>query len=204
MVTTSQRSGYIKTPWRAYQIVICIAIAVVGVACSPEPQTQSVATNVEIRPQPADTRVDKPTIVRVVLRISGNRVELLSAKPKRGDTFERDKAVVAAEALAGKLRILRYQAIDSTGTAFEVGTFTVPVVAEAEYLDPNVAHRIVRQEQPLSSATVVVAIKYSDALASLEIAELKPQADVPSQRWSSKQIGRVDLHLPSSKAGGVK
>lgn len=177
-------------------LLACCALLVSG-GCSRKQETQGVDTTVEIKPKPADTTVQDPTVMRVMLRVSGNNVELISAQPKRADAFERDLAQVIDDALSGKLRILQYQAVDANGAVLGTGRFTVPKVAVAEFLDPKVEHRIVRSEQPLPTATVVVPVKYSAAIAALEISELDPTSNAPPERWPAKQIGRVVLTAPT-------
>jgi len=177
-------------------MLACCAL-LVSSGCSRKRETQGVDTTVEIKPKPADTTVVDPTVMRVTLRVTGNNVELISAQPKRGDAFEHDLAQVVNDALAGKLRILQYRAVDANGVVLGTGRFTVPKVAEAEFLDPNVEHRIVRSEQPLTTATVAVPVQYNAAIAALEISELDPTSNAPPEQWPAKQIGRVVLTPPT-------
>lgn len=182
---------------------VVAALLIVLAACSPRSQPENTTTTADIKPTPAVTDVKDPTILRVLLRVKGNSIEYLSSEPKRGDAFDQDEAILKANALAGKIRLLRYRAANAAGVVLATGAVAVPLVAEAEYLDPKIDHRIVREEQPLASATVAVAVKYSDALASLSFEELEANAETPVSRWSTK-APRTDIKLPPRDAGELK
>ena len=169
----------------------CIASLLAG--CSREPQDPGASTTVDIRPTPAETTVTNPTTVSVTLRFVGDAVEVVAAEPKHGNDSHHDVARDAEEAVAGRMRLLRYRVLDANGAMLATGLIAAPRVAIAEYPDPAENQRIVREEEPLASVSAAVSIPYNPAMRMLELTELQPQPSTPPESWPALPARRLDL-----------
>lgn len=178
----------------------CYLLCLLLGACSGDSSNErSAAVTTRLVPKPAETLVEAPTILRVVVRIDGGTVTVLSVTPKRGNAFDPGDDVVRRRVLEGSVRLLRFEALDASGAVAGVGTVPVPLVAVAEYLDRDVRHRIVRSDQPLTSPVVTVAVPYSPDLRQLRFFELTPSKDAPIERWQAAPLATVELRQATAE-----
>jgi hypothetical protein len=175
-------------------ILAGLCLVALLVACSRDRgDERSAATTTHLVPKPATPSPGPPTTLRVVMRIENGNVTLLSASPKRGNEFDAGSDAFAHSVLEEKARALRYEILDANAAVIGSGYVAVPKVAVAEFLDRDVRHKIVRAEQPLSSAVVNAAIPYSPQARKLRFVELTPDAKAPVESWSATPLTTVDL-----------
>jgi hypothetical protein len=162
--------------------------------CAPDSgKERSAATTTQLVPKPAAPSPGPPTTLRVVMRIENGNVTVLSASPKRGNEFDAGIDVFAHRVLENKLRALRYEILDANAAVIGAGLVSVPKVAVAEFLDKDVRHKIVRAEQPLTSAVITTAIPYSPEARQLRFVELTPDANLPVESWKATPLTTVAL-----------
>jgi len=179
-------------------ILASFLLSVLLAGCAPDSgKERSAATTTQLVPKPATPSPGPPTTLRVVIRVENGNVTLLSASPKRGNEFDAGSEVFAHRVLEEKARALRYEILDASAAVIGSGYVAVPKVAVAEFLDKDVRHKIVRAEQPLTSAVVTAAIPYSPGARKLRIAELTPDAKSPVESWPATVLTTVDLPAPN-------
>jgi hypothetical protein len=162
--------------------------------CAPDSGNErSAETTTQLVPKPAAPSPGPPTTLRVVMRIENGNVTVLSASPKRGNEFNAGNDVFAHRVIEDKSRALRYEILDASAAVIGSGLVAVPKVAVAEYLDKDVRHKIVREEQPLTSAVITTAIPYSPEARQLRFLELTPDAKLPVESWKATPLTTVDL-----------
>jgi len=162
--------------------------------CAPDSgKERSAATSTHLVPKPAAPSPGPPTTLRVVIRVEDGNVTVLSATPKRGNDFDAGADVFAHRVIEEKSRALRYEILDASAAVLSSGYVAVPKVAVAEFLDRDVRHKIVRAEQPLTSAVVNAAIPYVPGATKLRFVELTPDAGTPVESWKATLLTTVDL-----------
>jgi hypothetical protein len=179
---------------RIWTILACLVASAALAGCSRDSDDErSAATTTQLVPKPAEPSPGPPTTLRVVMRVENGNVTLLSASPKRGNDFNGGNDVLAHRIIEEMARALRYEILDVNAAVIGTGVVSVPKAAIAEYLDKDVRHKIVREEQPLSSVVVSAAIPYSPLARKLRFLELTPDANQPIESWKSTPLMTVDL-----------
>jgi hypothetical protein len=179
------------------------AVAVLACACtgaSVEPTDPALT----LRPQAAAPPTGPPTVMRLVVRLEGDRLRVLSARPRRGHADDTALEAASDRLADGKAVFVEYRTLTIRGAVLDVGRFIVPVEARVEFLDPAVAHRVRRDTERLVSPTAKVNIPYSETLEAVDFARLVPVQGVAVSGWRRASLGRVSLSEMRKGASDVR